>query len=218
MRLRLNPAAPGATVYRNGVEFACAFGEEVVVTVHPGKECGTCNACCNYPGIDTAEFRKLPSVLCENYANHRCGIYETRPTACRDFYCGWMLSSLGEEWRPDKSEILIVMEGEAPGRQGGLKFMLLALDRIFWEPFVTHISTLIMQGQPVHLLVPGKAGETCGATRLNDSNLLRQAIGKRDFASTTAVLSQAVQACIAQPREKVKFNSGPADADRTGTT
>jgi hypothetical protein len=31
---------------------------------------------------------------------HGCDIYPNRPQPCRDFFCHYLLSDLGEEWRP----------------------------------------------------------------------------------------------------------------------
>ena len=43
-------------------------------------------------------------------ADNRCGIYETRPTDCRTFFCEWMLEKgLGPEWKPERSKFALVM-------------------------------------------------------------------------------------------------------------
>src|SRR5262249_11178920 len=37
-----------------------------------------------------------------------CGVYDSRPTPCRGFYCGWwMLPQLDDGWRPDRCGVLI---------------------------------------------------------------------------------------------------------------
>ena len=38
-----------------------------------------------------------------------CGIYETRPTECRTFYCHWMLEKgLTGDWKPEKAKFALV--------------------------------------------------------------------------------------------------------------
>ena len=40
-----------------------------------------------------------------------CGIYETRFEICRGFLCGWrQVPQLGDDWRPDHSGILMMMQ------------------------------------------------------------------------------------------------------------
>ena len=55
---------------------------------YPGKECGTCTMCCKVMGIKA--IAKPPGVWCkECIPGKGCGIYETRPEACRTFYCAY---------------------------------------------------------------------------------------------------------------------------------
>src|SRR5262245_37176595 len=77
----------------------------------PNRECGECNVCCKALLIDEPTLQKPPGVLCANWKPARgCGIYDTRPAACRGFFCGWrMMPELGDELRPDRSGILVRM-------------------------------------------------------------------------------------------------------------
>jgi hypothetical protein len=57
---------------------------------HSGRACGSCTLCCKV--IAVADFDKLPGVWCPHCVRGKgCGIYETRPTDCRTFFCEWML-------------------------------------------------------------------------------------------------------------------------------
>jgi hypothetical protein len=77
--------------------------------VVPGRACGDCTLCCKV--IAVAEFDKLPGVWCPHCVRGKgCGIYETRPTDCRTFFCEWMLApSLGLEWKPERAKFALVM-------------------------------------------------------------------------------------------------------------
>jgi hypothetical protein len=80
--------------------------------VAAGRACGTCTLCCKV--IAVADFDKQPGVWCVHCVPGKgCGIYETRPTDCRTFFCEWMLEkSLGPEWKPERAKFaLVVGEG-----------------------------------------------------------------------------------------------------------
>jgi len=77
--------------------------------VVPGRACGTCTLCCKV--IAVTDFGKLPGVWCHHCIRGKgCGIYETRPTDCRTFFCEWMLEKgLGPEWKPERAKFALVM-------------------------------------------------------------------------------------------------------------
>jgi len=77
--------------------------------VVPGRACGSCTLCCKV--IAVVDFDKPPGVWCPHCVRGKgCGIYETRPTDCRTFFCEWMLTrSLGPEWKPERSKFALVM-------------------------------------------------------------------------------------------------------------
>jgi len=68
------------------------------------RECGSCAECCYSLLIN--EF-KDGFLLCKNLSlknsnlRHRCGIYEDRPKACREFECLWKDGGLPFSMRPD---------------------------------------------------------------------------------------------------------------------
>lgn len=80
-----------------------------VSRVVPGRSCGTCTLCCKV--IAVADFDKPPGVWCAHCVRGKgCGIYETRPTDCRTFFCEWMLEkSIGADWKPERAKFALVM-------------------------------------------------------------------------------------------------------------
>ena len=77
----------------------------------PGRTCGDCSLCCKVMKVD--EFDKPPGVWCRHCAPGRggCTIHESRPSVCRNYYCGWLMSaSLGPEWQPSVCKMLINFE------------------------------------------------------------------------------------------------------------
>ncbi len=171
------------------------------------KTCGACSVCCKDLTFELFGALKPAGILCRHAAPpNGCTIHQTRPQICRAYFCGWHhLPSLGEEGRPDLSQILISFrEGPAPdGRTGGIEFHLTgSLDRIFWLPLARYIATLIVDGDPVYLSLPGEVGYQSPWVYLNDIAALKDAVARRDFAATTSALRRALQVCIDYPKTK----------------
>lgn len=68
------------------------------------RQCGSCTLCCKVMGVHEGDFHKPKDRWCPHALKHAgCGIYETRPTKCRDFNCLWVTGQFGHpEHRPDK--------------------------------------------------------------------------------------------------------------------
>jgi len=104
----------------------------------PGRECGGCTVCCKAPKINVPELKKLAAVLCEHCTEDvGCRIYETRPSVCKGWYCGWRrMQYLNNDWRPDRCGVLIdIVGGEGEGipadfPQVGLKFDIVDSPRV----------------------------------------------------------------------------------------
>lgn len=75
------------------------------------RQCGTCTLCCKVMGI--AELQKPAGHWCPHCLPGKgCGAYEARPYECREFRCSWLADPrIGEEWKPEKSKIVLLMQG-----------------------------------------------------------------------------------------------------------
>jgi hypothetical protein len=82
----------------------------VPVELVPGRTCGTCMMCCKLYAL--AELKKRAGEWCGHAERGRgCGIYESRPGVCQDFYCAWRLDpALGSEWKPDKARFVVATD------------------------------------------------------------------------------------------------------------
>lgn len=74
------------------------------------RPCGECYACCKFLGIN--ELKKWPNESCKNLdgslgACSRCKIYNSRPRACVTYSCGWRSGFGPDNFRPDKSGLMI---------------------------------------------------------------------------------------------------------------
>jgi hypothetical protein len=72
--------------------------------------CDGCTLCCKIMAVPA--LAKPSNVWCtECRIGAGCGIYETRPTECRTFICGYLsLPDLAEEWKPAVSRLIISSE------------------------------------------------------------------------------------------------------------
>jgi hypothetical protein len=141
-------------------------------TLVPGRDCGMCKACCIIPAIDTPEMQKLPASACRHCAASPCDIYETRPQVCRKYYCGWRrLGNLGDDWRPDKSGVLIE-SGNVPSPAGPSPSISLILTgnplkTIRQRSFIDFVISGVNKNLLLTMSLPGPAGTLGGTFRLN---------------------------------------------------
>jgi hypothetical protein len=121
------------------------------------NSCGTCTVCCM--ALNITEFSKPAGTLCQHCTGTGCGIYETRYEVCQGYLCGWrLLPVLGEEWRPDRSGILIdIMEAidlpeEHLAMGNGMRFIILGGEKAIRRPgFVEYVSTLVSRNVAVYM-------------------------------------------------------------------
>lgn len=78
-----------------------------LVAVVPGRSCDSCTLCCKVIGVPAlAKPRGQDCSHCD--IGRGCRIYASRPGACADFYCSYLLSpALGEEWKPLTSKLVL---------------------------------------------------------------------------------------------------------------
>ncbi len=71
------------------------------------RSCDGCTLCCKVIGVQ--ELAKPKGVWCiQCKIATGCTIHETRPNACRAYSCRFLLDqSLDENWRPDRSGLVI---------------------------------------------------------------------------------------------------------------
>jgi hypothetical protein len=89
------------------------------------RPCGGCSFCCQTLGV--VALKKYPRQTCKHLEQHRCKIYENRPTACQTFNCVWKKGNWSEEWRPDKIGCVVEIY-EAPEEPGHL-YAVMNIDR-----------------------------------------------------------------------------------------
>lgn len=180
------------------------------------RDCGECCACCRELRIDEFALKKLPRITCKYYVGgvKGCCIYETRPSTCSTFQCGWWWLPVGEEWRPDRSGILVLWQYQnaATGAVAGVKFHFIGgLEAVLWHPFLQLVCELGSKGVPLYVSVPAPIGYSFHIGLLNSASRFREAVATQDFALIGNIASRLVQSCIDGPREKIVFTNPPND-------
>lgn len=152
------------------------------------RSCGECTACCVNLKIETEEFKKPAEVTCQHICSAGCGIYDTRPSVCRTWYCGWRyMGQLGLELRPDKSGILLrVQDGPSIVLQptGGLE-ALLAM------PAMELLGSLVSNDIPTYISMPVKLGHTNVMLHLNPA--LAAPVHDRDLVGVATAIVSALE-------------------------
>jgi hypothetical protein len=134
----------------------------------PGRGCGPCTACCVFLRIEESSLQKVEDDPCPNLADDGlCRIYEDRPATCRNFYCEWRyLAQLGEEWRPDRSKIMLRSHS---GQGGGLILqpLELPLEVLTSRLALGLVASCVSNSIPVYISIPTRAGYNHALLGLN---------------------------------------------------
>ena len=73
------------------------------------RECGDCYACCTGPlDVDVPGYKVRRGNPCPHIKEHKCGIYEDRPIACKEYICHWIDHPDLPDWmQPHKSGVIL---------------------------------------------------------------------------------------------------------------
>lgn len=85
-----------------------------------GRSCGPCTACCTALQVTEGTnvrvtIDKPKWTACEHIVARGCGIYKSRPLACRTFKCGWLSGAGKDSDRPDRIGVVFYVEDTAIG-------------------------------------------------------------------------------------------------------
>lgn len=186
-----------------------------------GRECGECSVCCVLLTVDTPEFQKLPRTPCVHLGpgGKGCTIHATRFPICHVYHCAWRyLAALGNEWRPDRSGVLLEFQSDGlpahyPKRPGLRVTLTGATETVFEPGFVVLLTQLIATGVPVILSIPGPKGHYPAAAFLNDA--LAEPAKAKDSARIAAVLRQILSGLEGHIYNPVVLRHGQTGAAAT---
>lgn len=135
----------------------------------PSNLCGGCTACCRV--LEVPALPKAAGVECPFCDGAGCVIYPDRPSACRNYRCGWLSSqivaasmdmahhAMGAELRPDRCGV-IVDQRRGAGVKGFVFFV--HPDRARDEPWTkppvsTLVAGLLVQGWEITIALADSA-------------------------------------------------------------
>ncbi len=158
-------------------------------------------------------LQKVQGVRCPNAClGAGCTIYDSRPHACRAFYCGWrQLKWVRQTLRPDKSGVLVRLRGErsqvSNAQRVGVIFTLLSRAGLKADGLAESIAAAVSAAIPVYIEVPGPPGYTSGMAKVNDA-LIGPVLAK-DKATVLRILRQAWTAGRRGEHQPVDMASPP---------
>lgn len=114
-----------------------------------------------------------------------CDIYGQRPAACRTYFCGWRrLAFLDDDWRPDRSGVVIESGSATTVGTGSLVLILVGnpLKTIRRQQFLDFVRHLLDRKTTLFLSLPGGAGQAKAALSLNTPEMHAAAAQSRSHA------------------------------------
>lgn len=104
------PAFDPGQFLKGPVQPVPAAPEPVEPQLVPGRSCGTCTLCCKVYEVPAVESPM--GKWCQHCKpGSGCGIHETRPNHCREFFCLWMIAGwLGDEWKPERAKFVLTVD------------------------------------------------------------------------------------------------------------
>ncbi|CAN5145760.1 hypothetical protein BH10PSE2_BH10PSE2_06080 [soil metagenome] len=123
----------------------------------PDRTCGGCVECCRVIPLDLPELAKPTGELCAYCVpDLGCGIHAIRPQTCRTWFCLWRVVELTDDWRPDRSGVVVRPDGLERGQI--TLYVVRRSDFLASEAFFATVAQWIAEGMAVALSIPGPIG------------------------------------------------------------
>jgi len=154
-----------------------------------GRECGECTVCCVVLQINDPKLDKPADQACSHMIEKGgCNIYAERPSVCQNWHCAWrFMEQLDEEWRPDRSGILVRTA------DNGIIFQPIREPKevLTSERAIELIGGGIEQGIPLFISIPTRVGFRSYQILLNEH--LDTVVKSRHFPSIQAKLLELIE-------------------------
>lgn len=123
----------------------------------PGRECGPCVECCRVIPLNLPELAKPTGELCAYCVEGSgCSVHAIRPETCRIWFCLWRAADLSDDWRPDRSGVILRPDAV---QDGEITLYVVERGDFLWsEAFFQAVSAWIEQGLTLALSLPGPVG------------------------------------------------------------
>lgn len=123
----------------------------------PDRTCGECVECCRFIPLDLPELAKPTGMLCAYCVEGAgCSVHAERPQTCRTWFCVWRVVELSDDWRPDRSGIIVRPDGLTTGEI--TLYVVRETDFLRSEAVFQTLASWLEQGLSLALSVPGPVG------------------------------------------------------------
>jgi len=123
----------------------------------PDRTCGGCVECCRVIPLDLPELAKPTGELCAYCVDGAgCSVHQVRPQTCRVWFCLWRAVELSDDWRPDRSGVIVRPDGVEDGVI--TLYVVRPSDFLGSMEFFATVAGWIAEGIEVALSIPGPVG------------------------------------------------------------
>ena len=149
----------------------------------PDRTCGGCVECCRVIPLDLPELAKPTGELCAYCVDGAgCSVHAVRPHTCRTWFCLWRVVELSDDWRPDRSGIVVRPDGV---ERGEITLYVVARKPFLQsEEFFATVAHWLAEGIELALSIPGPVGTF--PSRAVVSDWLRPAVEDGDWSAFNA--------------------------------
>ena len=156
----------------------------------PGRDCGGCVECCRAIPLNLPELAKPTGELCAYCVDGAgCSVHAIRPPTCRVWFCLWRAVELSDDWRPDRSGVIVRPDGV---EQGVITlYVVRPSEFLASEAFFVTVAGWIAERIEVALSVPGPVGTYPARAVVTD--WLRPAIEEGDPADFLARVLRSLE-------------------------
>ena len=155
----------------------------------PDRTCGGCVECCRFIPLDLPELAKPTGELCAYCVDGAgCGVHAIRPETCRTWFCLWRVVELSDDWRPDRSGIVVRPDGIERGEI--TLYVVRRSEFLRSEALFATVAHWMAEGMALALSVPGPVGTYPSRAVVTD--WLRPAVEAGDWAGFVARLEASL--------------------------
>lgn len=155
----------------------------------PDRTCGGCVECCRFIPLDLPELSKPTGELCAYCVDARgCSVHEVRPQTCRTWFCLWRVVEFSDDWRPDRSGIIVRPDGLMNGEI--TLYVIRRTDFLRDPQLFDTVAQWLSEGVRVALSIPGPVGTL--PVRAEVTDYLLPAVAAGDDALFNALIDRCL--------------------------
>ena len=145
--------------------------------------------CCRFIPLDLPELAKPTGALCAYCVDGAgCSVHAIRPQTCQTWFCVWRMVELSDDWRPDRSGIIVRPDGLTTGEI--TLYVVRETDFLRSDAVFETLAEWLGNGLALALSMPGPVGTL--PVRSVVSDYLRPALETGDRAMFDLLMRNAL--------------------------